>query len=138
MTNTPRTEQAREDYKVDVFDNPKGICFAQPVHASFARKLEEEIRQLEVTIYDLKTKNNELQQAIDEVIEDRDSYHDETNSLRQDLAELHKINKELHQETSFKDFNEGFNLGVKEMRSIYEPMLKEVAKDREMDEESID
>ena len=43
-------------------------------------RTEEEYRKLEVTIYDLKTENNQLKKALDQVIEDRDAYHeDDTN-----------------------------------------------------------
>ncbi len=51
-------------------------------------KIEREIRQLEVAIYDLKTKNNELQKALDQVIEDRDAYHDEIAELLKDKERL--------------------------------------------------
>mgnify|MGYP003115722555 CR=1 FL=1 len=47
-------------------------------------KLEQEIRQLEVAIYDLKTENNLLHKALDQVIEDRDAYHEENAELRKD------------------------------------------------------
>jgi FtsZ-binding cell division protein ZapB len=51
-------------------------------------KLEQEIRQLEVAIYDLKTENNLLHEALDQVIEDRDSYHEENAELRRDKDRL--------------------------------------------------
>ena len=46
VSDTPRTEQARENYRVDVYDNPKGFCVTEPVHASFARDLERENNEL--------------------------------------------------------------------------------------------
>lgn len=52
-----------------------------------------EYRLLEVAIYDLKTKNNELQKALDSVIEDRDSYHEENNELRKDKERMDWIFK---------------------------------------------
>jgi FtsZ-binding cell division protein ZapB len=51
-------------------------------------KLEQEIRQLEVAIYDLKTENNLLHEALDQVIEDRDAYHEENAELRRDKDRL--------------------------------------------------
>lgn len=45
------------------------------------KRLMKEIRQLEVAIYDLKTENNLLHEALDQVIEDRDSYHDDDGDL---------------------------------------------------------
>jgi len=66
MSDTPRTDEANKQYQVDVYDNPKGYCVTEPVHASFARDLEREIRQLEVAIYDLKTENNKLRKDLDE------------------------------------------------------------------------
>jgi hypothetical protein len=44
------------------------------------RELEREIRQLEVAVYDLKTENNLLHEALDQVIEDRDSYHNDIST----------------------------------------------------------
>ena len=44
------------------------------------RELEREIRQLEVAVYDLKTENNLLHEALDRVIEDRDSYHNDIST----------------------------------------------------------
>ena len=52
------------------------------------RTNESEYRRLEVAIYDLKTENNQLQEALDQVIEDRDSYHDENAELRKDKERL--------------------------------------------------
>lgn len=52
------------------------------------RTNESEYKRLEVAIYDLKTENNQLQEALDQVIEDRDSYHDENAELRKDKERL--------------------------------------------------
>ncbi len=68
MSGTPRTDERVMQFG----DGP-----AKYVYAAFADKLEREIRQLEVAIYDLKTVNNLLHEALDQVIEDRDSYHDD-------------------------------------------------------------
>lgn len=47
MSDTPRTEKAREQYRVDVYEpNPAGFVVAEPVHASFARRLERENAEL--------------------------------------------------------------------------------------------
>ena len=47
MSDTPRTEKAREQYRVDVYEpNPTGFVVAEPVHASFARRLERENAEL--------------------------------------------------------------------------------------------
>jgi len=54
-----------------------------------------EYRLLEVAIYDLKTKNKELQKALDAVIEDRDSYHEENNKLRKELDEATRLNQAI-------------------------------------------
>jgi predicted nucleic acid-binding Zn-ribbon protein len=51
-------------------------------------KVEREIRQLEVAIYNLKTENNRLHEAIDQVIEDRDAYHEENAELLKDKERL--------------------------------------------------
>jgi len=51
-------------------------------------RTEEEYRQLEVAIYDLRTENNLLHEALDQVIEDRDAYHDENAELRKDKERL--------------------------------------------------
>ena len=48
----------------------------------------KEYRELEVAIYDLKTENNRLHEALDQVIEDRDAYHDENAELRKDEKRL--------------------------------------------------
>lgn len=71
MSDTPRTDEQELAYEAE-----DGSTY---VHTTFARNLEREIRQLEVAIYDLKTQNNELKEALDQVIEDRDSYHEENN-----------------------------------------------------------
>lgn len=68
MSETPRT-----DAEVIQFgDGP-----AKYVYAAFADKLEREIRQLEVAIYDGKK---------------------EAGVLRRMLAEMHEMNAELHKE----------------------------------------
>jgi hypothetical protein len=68
MSETPRT-----DAEVIQFgDGP-----AKYVYAAFADKLEREIRQLEVAIYDGKK---------------------EAGVLRQMLAEMHEVNAELHKD----------------------------------------
>lgn len=41
--STPRTESARQQYYRDVYENTKGFCVAEPVHADFARQLEREL-----------------------------------------------------------------------------------------------
>lgn len=43
--STPRTESARQQYDRDVFENTKGFCVAEPVHADFARQLESELAE---------------------------------------------------------------------------------------------
>ena len=59
MSDTPRTEKAREQYRMDVYEpNPKGFVVAEPVHASFARSLERENTSL-------KRENNALRKEID-------------------------------------------------------------------------
>jgi len=52
------------------------------------RTNESEYKRLEVAIHDLKAENNRLQEALDQVIEDRDSYHDENAELRKDTERL--------------------------------------------------
>ena len=80
MSDTPRTDEQELAYEAE-----DGSTY---VHTTFARKLEREIRQLEVAIYDLKTENNQLHEALDQVIEDRDSYHEENTELRKDKERL--------------------------------------------------
>ena len=80
MSDTPRTDRQELAYRAE-----DGSTY---VHTTFARHLEREIRQLEVAIYDLKTENNLLHEALDQVIEDRDAYHDENAELRKDKARL--------------------------------------------------
>lgn len=47
MSDTPRTEKAREQYWMDVYEpNPAGFVVAEPVHSSFARMLERENAEL--------------------------------------------------------------------------------------------
>jgi hypothetical protein len=74
MSETPRT-----DAEVIQFgDGP-----AKYVYAAFADKLEREIRQLEVAIYDGKK---------------------EAGVLRQMLAEMHEVNAELHKDAQRLDW----------------------------------
>ena len=80
MSDTPRTDEQELAYEAE-----DGSTY---VHTTFARELEREIRQLEVAIYDLKTENNLLHEALDQVIEDRDSYHEENAELRRDKERL--------------------------------------------------
>ena len=58
MSDTPRTDEQELAYGAE-----DGSTY---VHTTFARKLEREIRQLEVAIYDLKTENNKLRKDLDE------------------------------------------------------------------------
>ena len=69
MSKTPRTDEQELAYVAE-----DGSTY---VHTTFARKLEREIRQLEVAIYDGKK---------------------EAGVLRQMLAEMHEVNAELHKE----------------------------------------
>jgi len=43
--STPRTESARQQYYRDVYENKKGFCVTEPVHADFARQLERELAE---------------------------------------------------------------------------------------------
>ena len=72
MSDTPRTDEQELAYEAE-----DGSTY---VHTTFARQLEREIRQLEVAVYDLKTENNLLHEALDQVIEDRDSYHNDIST----------------------------------------------------------
>jgi len=83
ISNTPMSATPRTD------EIPHNVAEL----AMHARKLEREIRQLEVAIYDLKTENNLLNEALDQVIEDRDAYHDENAKLRKDADELILLNQ---------------------------------------------
>ena len=84
ISNTPMSDTPRTDAEIVQFgDGP-----AKYVYAAFASDLEREIRQLEVAVYDLKTENNLLHEALDQVIEDRDSYHEENAELRRDKDRL--------------------------------------------------
>jgi hypothetical protein len=74
MSDTPRTDEQELAYEAE-----DGSTY---VHTTFARELEREIRQLEVAIYDLKTENNLLHEALDQVIEDRDAYHDDLSTAK--------------------------------------------------------
>ena len=50
--------------------------------------LTKEYRKLKVAIYDLKTEINLLHEALDQVIEDRDAYHEENAELLKDKERL--------------------------------------------------
>jgi hypothetical protein len=79
MSDTPRT-----DAEVIQFgDGP-----AKYVYASFANKLEREILQLDVAIYNLKIGVASLQEAVDLLIEERDAYHDENVEISKDKQRL--------------------------------------------------
>jgi predicted nucleic acid-binding Zn-ribbon protein len=69
MSKTPRTDEQELAYVAE-----DGSTY---VHTTFARKLEREIRQLEVAVYDGKK---------------------EAAELRKMLAEMHEVNAELHKE----------------------------------------
>lgn len=45
MSDTPRTESARQQYYRDVYENTKGFSVSEPVHADFARELERELAE---------------------------------------------------------------------------------------------
>jgi phosphoglycerate-specific signal transduction histidine kinase len=75
MSKTPRTDEQELAYVAE-----DGSTY---VHTTFARKLEREIRQLEVAIYDGKK---------------------EAGVLRQMLAELHEVNAELHKDAQRLDW----------------------------------
>ena len=64
-------------------------------------RTDAEYRQLEVAIYNLKTESNLLHEALDQVIEDRDAYHDENNRLRLEL-----------QTAKDEGYNQGFREGL--------------------------
>ena len=80
MSDTPRTdaELRKPIHDTGISNNLTEFC----------QGLEREIRQLEVAIYDLKTENNLLHEALDQVIEDRDCYHEENAELRRDKERL--------------------------------------------------
>jgi len=68
------------------------------------RTNESEYKRLEVAIHDLKAENTELQEALDQVIEDRDSYHDENAELRKDKERLDWVlSHEGHYWLSFRE-----------------------------------
>jgi len=73
MSDTPRTDRQELAYHAE--DR------STYVHTTFARKLERE--------------NNELQQALEQVIQDRDAYHDENAELLNETAELLKDKERL-------------------------------------------
>ena len=60
MSKTPRTDEQELAYVAE-----DGSTY---VHTTFARKLEREIRQLEVAIYDGKKENEELRKQLAEII----------------------------------------------------------------------
>ena len=68
MSDTPRTDDQELAYEAE-----DGSTY---VHTTFARKLEREIRQLEVAIYDLRTEYRQLQDALTLACEDRDYFVD--------------------------------------------------------------
>lgn len=76
MSDTPRTDAKA----IQFGDGP-----AKYVYASFANKLEREIRQLEVAVYDFKTENNQLQNALTLACEDRDYFVDLYNMEKERL-----------------------------------------------------
>ena len=79
-SDTPRTDNQELAYEAE-----DGSTY---VHTTFARSLEREIRQLEVAIYDFKTTTNELNEAVDSLIEERDAYHDDNMRLLRDQKRL--------------------------------------------------
>lgn len=83
MSDTPRTDAVTKKS----VDEDDGEYLTEDL-LFHARELEREIRQLEVAIYDLKTENNLLQEALDQVIDDRDAYHEENNGLLKDKERL--------------------------------------------------
>lgn len=89
MSDTPRTDVVTKKS----VEEDDGEYLAEDL-LFHARELERENRQLEVTIYDLKTENNLLHKSLDHVIEDRDAYHDENAELLNEVAELRKEMKE--------------------------------------------
>lgn len=98
VSDTPRTDEAENAHYVE------GDYFGEDTTKEayqFARQLEREIRQLEVTIYDLKTENNLLHEALDQVIEDRDALfadlQAENDELRADNESLVQSNRQLRQ-----------------------------------------
>ena len=77
MSDTPRTDVVTKKS----VDEDDGEYLTEDL-LFHARELEREIRQLEVSIYDLKTENNLLHEALDQVIEDRDAYHDDLSTAK--------------------------------------------------------
>jgi len=60
MSDTPRTEKAREQYRRDVYEpNPTGFVVAEPVHSSFARELERENNELLTNTMNKDTENSD-------------------------------------------------------------------------------
>lgn len=71
MSDTPRTDAVTKKS----VDEDDGEYLTEDL-LFHARELEREIRQLEVAIYDFKTENNELQNALTLACEDRDYFVD--------------------------------------------------------------
>lgn len=70
---TPRTDAVIEK----ILEEDDGIYTAAEDLLFHARKLETEIRQLEVAVYDLKTENNELRkdkERLDWILSDAGKY----------------------------------------------------------------
>lgn len=79
-SDTPRTdaELRKPIHDTGIYNNLTEFC----------QGLEREIRQLEVAIYDFKTTTNELNEAVDSLIEERDAYHDDNMRLLRDQKRL--------------------------------------------------
>lgn len=77
MSDTPRTDEANKQYQVDVYDNPKGFCVTEPVHASFARELERELSHMEALIHQGDMLMDELRkdkERLDWILSDAGKY----------------------------------------------------------------
>ena len=89
MSDTPRTDEQELAYRAE-----DGSTY---VHTTFARKLEREIRQLEVAIYDLKTENAELhkQRQRDALLGSAtmQADHELITELRKELDEATHLNQ---------------------------------------------
>tara|TARA_R100001463_G_scaffold119827_1_gene175794 strand:+ start:190 stop:567 length:378 start_codon:yes stop_codon:yes gene_type:complete len=90
MSDTPRTDAVTKKS----VDEDDGEYLTEDL-LFHARELEREIRQLEVAIYDLRTENNLLHEALDQVIDDRDAYHDENAKLINETDELFEDKERL-------------------------------------------
>ena len=90
MSDTPRTDAVTKKS----VDEDDGEYLTEDL-LFHARQLEREIRQLEVAIYDLRTENNLLHEALDQVIDDRDAYHDENAKLINETDELFEDKERL-------------------------------------------